>query len=165
MPKLTADLKVTSNIDVAYRVGRDIQVAFLRKVGADTAEKAREFVREGVGPGPHPHRPDAPFHEDTGRLRRAITSAVYKGANGYYADIFIDDKQKSIRADEATANEYGLWLEVGFAGPTGRIFRYPWLSPAAYYIANRWTDYAEYGIRGVSLIHGPKTSATWTPPR
>lgn len=82
-------------------------------------ERARHNVSPGVGPGPHPHRADHGWEwQDTGTLRDDIEAEPYQAQNR--VGVLVG----------AWSVGYGRYLELGFHGPSGTFYRYPWLQPA-----------------------------------
>jgi len=80
-------------------------------------EEAAKAVSPGVGPGPHPHNWP---HVDTGDLAASLTKY------GPYSE----DKRRVMEVGGDGSVDYGKFLEVGFHGPSGAFYRYPWLLPA-----------------------------------
>jgi hypothetical protein len=82
----------------------------------------------GRGPGPHPHRTDTGWeHEDTGNLSDAIMW-------NWEEDTVYTFAQTLVYVDAEMA-PYGHWLELGWHGPSGAFYRYPFILPAAEAVA------------------------------
>ncbi len=114
---------ITAQIDVKWyadNVIRDVEnVADMVLEGAAilVRDQARENVRPGQGPGPHPH---VSAHIDTGNLMRDIqVGELYKEGN-----VLV----REVGNNEATF--YGGILEIGWFSSAGNWFRYPFLWPA-----------------------------------
>ena len=96
---------------------------------------AKANVAPGVGPGPHPHRTDHGWvWEDTGNLGDAIYWAwdadkKWSGDPSMYV---------AVVGVDATIAPYGMWLEWGFHGPSGRFYVYPFIGPAFYDTLGDW---------------------------
>jgi hypothetical protein len=117
--RLSARIEVNMNTAAVKAAGQGFAREFADTLGKRAAELARENVRPGSGPGPHPHRPVPPFrqHTDTGELLRSIQlKAVSMG--------FLETTQVYTDLD------WGLYLEAGWHSASGRFWRYPWLLPA-----------------------------------
>lgn len=80
-------------------------------------DAAKESVRPGYGPGPHPHKTP---HIDTGNLMRDIQ----KGEEYQEGSALI----REVGNTEATY--YGGILELGWHSRAGNFFIYKWLWPS-----------------------------------
>jgi hypothetical protein len=110
----------------------------LKGVCEEAVVGARLRVTPGVGPGPHPHRTDTGWeHEDTGTLKSAIGYAFEEmsGASQDVALVYVD----------AGKAPYGLWLELGWHGPSGRFYRYPFIVPAVEHAMRNASRYVHTG--------------------
>ncbi len=117
-------LQFSSSIEVSTRskAFRRAKETGIRNAMAAVAAKALEYARENVspekGPGPHPHRTDHGWAwEDTEELSKSLRLRFRQKGFIRIATIF-------------TPLDYGMYLEVGWRGPSGRHYRYPWLRPA-----------------------------------
>lgn len=89
-------------------------------LGEQAKEYAQKNVKKGKGPSPHPHKKHW-WHnfkwEDTGALAESV-QVRYRQA-GFLRTVTI-----------YTDLDYGMYLELGFRGPSGMFYRYPWMKPA-----------------------------------
>lgn len=96
----------------------------MQRAMLELAKKAQAYAREnvapGIGPSIHPHELHT-WHtftwEDTGDLAESV---------GYRIRFAGFRREVTIYTDL----EYGMYLEIGFRGPSGRFYRYPWMKPA-----------------------------------
>jgi hypothetical protein len=136
-----SDLKLKGILILQYRKDEDMAAAGLgvaRQTAAHfaqlAADKARENVQIGKGPGPHPHRTDHKFHwVDSGLLEHAIhVEENPRVPNGVAeAQVIVDP----IDTPDRGVVNYGVYLEFGWvpvlpSGATGHFTRYPFLAPA-----------------------------------
>lgn len=116
--RMTARVEVNMRTREVKAAGAGFAAEFADQMGELAAQYARENVTPGSGPGPHPHRPPPfPEHEDTGDLRDSITVQHVRMGFLETAQVFTD-------------LPYGVYLELGWHSPSGRLWRYPWLMPA-----------------------------------
>lgn len=108
-----------------------------RRLCEESVKQAKLRVRPGVGPGPHPHRTDHGWiWEDTGNLADAITFA-FETLPGDQ----VRDQVSAMVYVDATKAPYGIWLERGFHGPSGKFYRYQFLLPACQNASRNFTRY------------------------
>ena len=95
----------------------------MKDLASQVVAIAKGNVAPGKGPGPHPHREDHGWvWEDTGTLMESITwgfedASAITNREAIIALIYAD----------ATKAPYGQWLELGWHGPSGQFYRYPFL--------------------------------------
>lgn len=82
----------------------------------DIEVNAKKNVAIGKMPGPHPHRTK---HKDTGNLGNSFNKSFSSKKDLEFIGYFSTDLM------------YGVYLEMGWVTKRNRIFRYPWLIPAA----------------------------------
>jgi hypothetical protein len=116
--------RLTASMNLKEFQGMSAQAVL--DVLAEVAEKAKEYAKQNVdkdkGPGPHPHRTDYGWvYEDRGWAGGGLASQI--GIKRVPDGIFV-------HAYVYTPNPVGAYLEIGWRGPSGRFYRYPWLKPA-----------------------------------
>ncbi len=113
------EVQMQTNPVVAMMYGAERVDAHLEGVTATAMELAQAAVAPGVGPGPHPHRTDHGWEWlDTGDLMEAI---LYERVGMLHYALVVD----------AVNAPYWPFLELGYHGPSGRFYQYPFLVPAA----------------------------------
>lgn len=133
------EVDVTLNTAAVRLFGSNAMRNVVSGVAERTVEGAKLRTRPGVGPGPHPHRQwgNWPPHEDTGNLADAIQWA--------WEELQGRDQVIALVGVDAAKAPYGRWLELGFHGPSGRFYRYPFLEPAAKVACRDWKRYVKRG--------------------
>lgn len=117
-------LQFSTSIEVSTRA-KELQRMTdmgMRNALAAVANSALEHARYNVtaphGPGPHPHRTDHGWvWDDTGQLADSLRIRFVQKGFIRTATVF-------------TPFDYGMYLELGWRGPSGRFYRYPWLKLA-----------------------------------
>jgi hypothetical protein len=102
----------------------DVSDKALRNATTELGKRAQQYARENVEPGKgpsiHPHDRHI-WHtfkwEDTGDLAESVQVRFRQA--GFLRHVVIE-----------TDSDYRMWLELGFHGPSGRMYRYPWMRPA-----------------------------------
>jgi len=128
------EVEVKLNTAAVRAFGANQLRGLIQGVAERGAEGARLRTRPGVGPGPHPHRTDHGWEwEDTGNLAAAIRWA--------WEELQGRDQVIALVGVDAEVAPYGHWLELGFHGPSGRFYRYPFLAPAMEVAMRDWQRY------------------------
>jgi len=105
-----------------------------KKFADEIKQEAQKQVAPGRGPGRHPHDLSHgwPDWVDTGALRESIDVLVYRGQEGV-SDIL----ELAVFSDLGGDRPYNVALSLGWHGPSGAWYRYPFLVPAADAAASR----------------------------
>jgi hypothetical protein len=116
--RMTASMNLKEFQGMSARAVLDI----LAEVGSKAKEYAAENVDADKGPGPHPHRTDYGWvYEDRGIKGGGLGSqlGIRRVPDGIFVHCYV-----------YTPSQAGAYLEIGWTGPSGEIYRYPWLKPA-----------------------------------
>ena len=122
-------VKIKDNTIGVFRAVQDLGGTVAGKYAAMAADKMKENVAPGKGPGPHPHRTK---HEDFGWLMRTIMARRSPDKKAAWLVGVFSDKvaAKPAGAGKTPPWKYGMFLEIGWIAKNGKRYRYPWLQPA-----------------------------------
>jgi len=114
--RVSARVEVNNRSAEVRRMGNSFAQDVADVLAAAAADIAKHSVSPGIGPGPHPHRPQSK-HIDSGELAKSVKTQQQPRGFLKTALIFTD-------------MEYGAYLEMGWTTKSGTHYRYPWIMPA-----------------------------------